>query len=109
MMAAGGHSSFITVPVPSLATGNFKGGQHLVNVVSCEQVESFDDFLDLDKDLDLDLDLDLDMDMDVSEDFGIEVVGGNIAEIIISDEESKVSPLKGMLCRCGVEWSRRYR
>jgi len=64
----------------------------------------------LDKDLDLDLDLDLDMDMDVSENFGIEIVGGNIAEIIISDDESEVSPLmRCMLCRFGMEWSGRHR
>ena len=77
-------------------------------MASCEQEESFDDFVDLDKDLDLDLDLDLNLDMDVSEDFGIEIVGGNSAEIIIFDNESEVSPLmKCMLCRRGMEWSRR--
>ena len=48
------------------------------------QEESFDDFLDLEDDLELDVNLDL------SQDFGIEVVGGDITEIIISDDESEV-------------------
>ena len=36
------------------------------------------------------LDLDDDLDLDLSQDFGVEVVGGDITEIVISDNLSEV-------------------
>ena len=61
-----------------------------VRVCCVEQDEIFEDFLDLDDDLELNVHLDL------SQDFGIEVVGSDITEIIISDDVSEVRCSPGL-------------